>query len=1183
MELVADLHLHSHYSRATSKDLTFEHLARWAQLKGVHIVGTGDIAHPGWLAEMHAKLEPAEEGLFRLKDEAAVAAQTPAACQGLVRFMLAGEISNIYKRDDAVRKVHHVVFAPSLEAVARLQARLEKIGNIRADGRPILGLDSRDLLEIVLEVDERCHLIPAHIWTPWFSLLGSKSGFDSVEACFADLTPHIFALETGLSSDPPMNWRVSMLDGYTLVSNSDAHSPQKLAREATLFRTELTYDALFAALRSGGAGHGAATFGGTLEFFPEEGKYHLDGHRKCGICWEPPTTIAHQGICPVCAKPVTVGVMHRVEELADRPSGAPAPRPHPFTNLVPLPEVLGEVHGTGASSRRVQQEMEKLLARLGPELAILRTVPPEEIATVGGNRLAEAVRRIRAGQVQAEGGYDGEYGVIRVFAGGMPADGTPQLGLFGAGSFGAVPASVQTRERPATYGPEEETPVDGLGDEDGTDTGVGPVEPVDSSPAWTPLGLFDAPPIGETVPALSHQPPASSQQPTASSHAWMARLNAEQRAAVACIDTPLVIVAGPGTGKTRTLTVRIAHLVRGHGVDPASILAITFTNKAAEEMAGRLADLLGEATAAQITVKTFHAFGLQLLQRHGAALGLDAPLAIAGEEDRRVLLRHACPELDESGAAALLEQISTAKNRLLDPDAAQVAALDADLPGRYRRYQAALAAAHLLDFDDLMLLPVRLLERDSSALAAVQARCRWISVDEYQDVNLAQYRLLRLLAQGGANLCVIGDPDQAIYGFRGSDPAYFRAFQSDYPTAQVVHLRQSYRSPQSLLDAAAQVIAQGRNRQPGGQNGSEALALWSGFGEQVKLETYTAPTDRAEAEYVVHRIEQMVGGTSYFSLDSARVAGTETAARSFGEFAVLYRLNAQNRLLAEAFERSGIPYQVVGQAALATYREVRALLALLWLRHAPQAALPLAPLLGSRRGALPAVGLEQVAALIAAHGVADGLAQAVVAAEFTSAQQRRLARLRDFWTALAQMPVTTPVAELVRCVQVFLAEEGEPPSAAQVERAALLARRAVAYGDDLPHFLEEMALQREIDGYDPRADRVTLLTLHAAKGLEFPVVFVVGCEEGLLPYLPEGRLEEVDIEEERRLFYVGMTRAQQQLILTQARRRFLFGRQVEPAPSRFVEDIEAALKAVQEQTVRKPKPDKAEDLQLKLF
>jgi DNA helicase-2/ATP-dependent DNA helicase PcrA len=252
MTLIADLHIHSHFSRATSPNLTFEHLTRWAQLKGIAIVGSGDLTHPGWLAEMRERLAPAEEGLFRLNDESAARVQrdVPSSCQAPVRFVLSGEISSIYKRGGQTRKIHNIVFAPSFAAVERLQARLERIGNIRADGRPILGLDSRDLLEIVLEIDPACHLIPAHIWTPWFSLLGSRSGFDAVEACFGDLTPHIFALETGLSSDPPMNWRVSALDRYTLVSNSDAHSPEKLGREANLFDCELAYGALFEALRA---------------------------------------------------------------------------------------------------------------------------------------------------------------------------------------------------------------------------------------------------------------------------------------------------------------------------------------------------------------------------------------------------------------------------------------------------------------------------------------------------------------------------------------------------------------------------------------------------------------------------------------------------------------------------------------------------------------------------------------------------------------------------------------------------------------------------------------------------------------------------------------------------------------------------------------------------------------------
>ena len=556
MKLVADLHIHSHFSRATSPNLTFEHLTRWAQLKGIHVVGTGDIAHPGWLAEMREKLTPAEDGLFRLRDDlaAAVEREVPPTCQAPIRFVLGGEISNIYKRGGQTRKVHNVVFAPSFDAVERFQARLEKIGNIRSDGRPILGLDSRDLLEIVLDTDPACHLIPAHIWTPWFSLLGSKSGFDSVAECFADLTPHIFALETGLSSDPPMNWRVSGLDRYTLVSNSDAHSPEKLGREANIFDCELAYGAIFSALRSRGeafSGELDATEGvsfdrrpaspedddrnaspllGTIEFFPEEGKYHFDGHRACGIAWDPPTTRAHNVICPVCGKPVTVGVMHRVEALADRPEGFRPAGSRPFHSLIPLPEVLGEVYGVGASSKQVQAEYMKLLARLGPELLILRETLLEEIAAVGGERLAEGIGRMRRGEVIAQPGYDGEFGVIRVFGAARVSE--AQMGLFAETDATQDADDAEHAER--------------------ADASASS----DLSTSSASIRVHPRPVFETNITSIPIHEIASVYEVTHHASRITSSLNPEQRAAALCTDAPLVIVAGPGTGKTRTLTVR---------------------------------------------------------------------------------------------------------------------------------------------------------------------------------------------------------------------------------------------------------------------------------------------------------------------------------------------------------------------------------------------------------------------------------------------------------------------------------------------------------------------------------------------------------------------------------------------------------------------------------------------------
>jgi uncharacterized protein (TIGR00375 family) len=388
MEFIADLHIHSYLSRATAKNLNLEHLNLWAQLKGITAVGTGDFTHPQWFSELSQKLEPAEDGLFSLRPEhaAQTAEMVPTSCRGPVRFILSGEISSIYKKDGKTRKVHNVIFVPKLEVAEKLNRKLDRIGNIASDGRPILGLDCKRLLEIVLETSEDAFLIPAHIWTPWFSVLGSKSGFDSIEECFEDLTPQIFAAETGLSSDPAMNWRVSSLDGLTLVSNSDAHSPGNLGRESNLFDTELSYSAMRDALRSGDP----KRFLGTLEYFAEEGKYHFDGHRKCEVRLSPLETMENKGRCPVCGKAVTIGVLYRVEELADRKAGEKPKTSHPYTSLLPLTDVLSEVFQVGPKSKKVAEAYRVLIERLGPEFEILRRVPLEALEQYGPPLLAEA-------------------------------------------------------------------------------------------------------------------------------------------------------------------------------------------------------------------------------------------------------------------------------------------------------------------------------------------------------------------------------------------------------------------------------------------------------------------------------------------------------------------------------------------------------------------------------------------------------------------------------------------------------------------------------------------------------------------------------------------------------------------------------------------------------------------------
>ncbi len=413
MKFIADLHVHSKFSRATAKNLDLENLYIAAQLKGITVVGTGDFTYPAWFSEICEKLEPAEEGLFKLKDEIAKACdeQVPASCRNSVRFILSTEISNIYKKNDKTRKNHNLVLVPDLAVAEKFSAKLDSIGNIKSDGRPILGLDARNLLEILLEASDQAFLIPAHIWTPWFSVLGSKSGFNSIKECFEDLTPHIFAAETGLSSDPPMNWRVSGLDGLTLVSNSDAHSPLNLGREANLLNTRLSYHGIKSAIKSGDTD----AFLGTFEFYPQEGKYHLDGHRNCKIRLNPRETKDYDGQCPVCGKALTIGVLNRVEELADRIQGLKPPTHHSYHSIIPLAEIISDILQVGVKSKKVKTSYQKALVQLGSEFNILHTLDTDKINSAGIPLLGEAIRRMRQNEVEIIAGYDGEYGRIKIF------------------------------------------------------------------------------------------------------------------------------------------------------------------------------------------------------------------------------------------------------------------------------------------------------------------------------------------------------------------------------------------------------------------------------------------------------------------------------------------------------------------------------------------------------------------------------------------------------------------------------------------------------------------------------------------------------------------------------------------------------------------------------------------------
>ena len=413
MRFIADLHIHSPYSRATSKDMEIESLCKWAQLKGLTVIGTGDFTHPKWFSNLKDKLEEAEPGLFKLKTAylSEINNKVPQSCRRDVRFILSAEISCIYSKNGKTRKVHNLLIAPSFEAVQRINDALSKIGNLKSDGRPILGLDSKVLLKIALDASPDVMFIPAHAWTPHFSVFGSNSGFDTLEECFEDLTPNVFAIETGLSSDPQMNRRLSSLDRITLISNSDAHSPKKLAREANIFNTGLSYNGIYDAIKE----KDTTKFIGTIEFFPEEGKYHYDGHRSCKQRMTPSETRQNNGLCPKCGDKVTVGVLSRVATLADRNENYLHPNPVPYKSLIPLHEIISEVSGVGVNSKTVENIYNKLINSLGSELSILSDIPIHEIESADTPLVAEAIRRVRSGEVHIEAGYDGEFGVVRIF------------------------------------------------------------------------------------------------------------------------------------------------------------------------------------------------------------------------------------------------------------------------------------------------------------------------------------------------------------------------------------------------------------------------------------------------------------------------------------------------------------------------------------------------------------------------------------------------------------------------------------------------------------------------------------------------------------------------------------------------------------------------------------------------
>ena len=1049
---IADLHIHSRFSRATSKEGDAPHLDLWAGRKGIGLVGTGDFTHPAWRAELQEMLTPAEEGFYTLKPQYRLAQETAGAAQP-PRFVLTGEISSIYKKNGRVRKVHNLILLPSFQAAEELSRRLERVGNIHSDGRPILGLDSRDLLELTLTACPEAVFIPAHIWTPHFSLFGAFSGFQTIEECFEDLTPHIHAVETGLSSDPPMNWQVSALDGYTLVSNSDAHSPQKLGREANLLDCGLSYPALKHAIETGEG------FGGTIEFFPEEGKYHLDGHRNCGVCLTPQEAESLGGLCPVCGKKLTIGVQHRVEELADRPLGQPRPQQKPFESLAPLPEVIAACTGSSEASKKTQARYQAMLQQLGSEFYILRQADLSDIQRVAGPAVAEGIRRLRLGQVERVPGYDGAFGHVVLLT---PAE---REALEGQTSlFGAAKAKAPKQGRPAA--PKR------------------------------------AAPKKEQAPS----------QPTA-------QLNPEQRRAAEWTGPAVAVVAGPGTGKTKTLTARILHLL-GQGAAPGEITAVTFTRRAAGEMEERLAAALGGKSALRgLTVATFHAICHDLLGRppllsREEALALAESVLRAGGQDM--------------APGEFLRQVSQVKNSA----APQASPLP---PQLYQAYQAALARRGAMDFDDLLL---RAAERDLTPTQ--RRRFTHLLIDEFQDSNPLQLELICRWSQKGESLFVIGDPDQSIYGFRGADSGCFEKLRQRCPALETLRLVRNYRSTPQVLGCAMPVIS----HNPGPARDLEPQAP---AGPPVRV--LQGEDDLHQAAAIAKEIARMTGGMGMAEAGQDR---SRERYRSFSDVGVLCRTHRQAQLVERCLRHDSIPCQVTGREDLLQRREARGMLAFLQAVRDPADTAALSTCLELVWDCLP----ETISAVVDLSRAAGGWNRA-----FSGDSRAFLGEFRavsGFFQAAQGyfQPLQTekPLALLTR----WEGERGPFPGLEQLKNMAVFYSTTAAFLDAL--LLGEEADLRRGDGQNYASGAVQVMTLHAAKGLEFPVVFLPFLDQGSLPLESEHR--PADIGEERRLFYVGITRAQEELVL-------LCG----PQPSPFLEELPPGRAAWEHLPSRQPTPE----------
>jgi len=848
-------------------------------------------------------------------------------------------------------------------------------------------------------------------------------------------------------------------------------------------------------------------------------------------------------------------VLYRVEELADRPEGVTLEKYHPYFNMIPLVEVLAEIFNVGTGSKRVLKNYQALLEKFGSEFSILRSIEPDNFVKAGIPMLGEAIKRIRQNKIEISPGYDGEFGGVKIFHPNERELLGAQQSLFAmpVGLSNKNLRSVQKKATDQTHSPKQPATFK---------TKVQPAADKPDNEAFQAGSGMD-----RTAGLLDG-------------------LNLEQCRAVEHTAGPLLIVAGPGTGKTLTLTYRIAHLISRLHVDPRSILAVTFTNKASEEMHQRLENLL-DGSAPLPLVATFHALCLQILKE----IDKGEDHTLIDEIDRRELMLKALRLAQKKGFKIglkpnkVFDRISAAKQRLLAPDELHTNTDTYEdlkaVAAVYRSYQHLLSTQRLYDYEDLVFKVVRLLETDSNRCRQYQQRFQHILVDEYQDLNQGQYRLIRAISPLGRNLFAIGDPDQSIYGFRGSDVRYFKQFFKDYPDAGIVKLKKNYRSTQTILDASRQMIIAGNDSQ------KTKSRIYSGIQGLKTIGIFETDSEKAEAVAVGKKIEQMIGGMGFYSLDFGKVDGFEDRAPfGFSDFAILYRTGAQGERMGQILEKAGIPCQTTHKRYLHHNKGRSVILSYLKIIESAGSYLDLERISGYALLKLKKAVLESFIDWGVQHSFT--LTQALAEIKrcpipgVKRQDQRQIvayaSQLQDLKAEIRPMPVRQKIDLIYKNLNPRYFDK-HPDHADQQNEIQNLAGGC---GKNSADFLVKMTLQTDTDLYDSKAEKVALLTMHAAKGLEFPVVFITGCEKDLIPLRPtEGAVQ--NIEEERRLFYVAMTRAKDILYLTHARKRNIYGKLTARKPSPFVMDIEKRLKRYESSEKIKSKPVDKGPKQLKLF